>query len=77
MPCTIMRCAKCQATSPRSSRDGRLLLAQELNKEQDEEEDNGGGSNGGDDRSQSSEAADLDDYINTLQHEDDTDAVNK
>lgn len=53
----------------------RLLTLQELNKE--EEEDNGGGSNGGNEESESSEAADLDDYINTLQHEDDAGPVSK
>ena len=47
----------------------------ELNKEEDD--DNGGGSNGGDEKSESSEAADLDDYINTLQHEDDVGAGSK
>ncbi len=42
---------------------------QEINKESD---DNGGGSNGGDEHSEnSSEAADLDDYISTLQRGED------
>ncbi len=58
--------------------NGRLWHVQELNKEEGEEEDNGGGgSNGGDDKSESSEAADLDDYINTLQHEDDVGSASK
>ena len=51
-------------------------MLQELNKEE-EEADNGGHSNGGDEKSDSSEAADLDDYINTLQHEDDAASVSK
>ncbi len=48
---------------------------QELHKEAD---DNGGGSNGGEEHSEhSSEAADLDDYISTLQREEDASPESK